>query len=101
MLATSIQVNVQVLWSPNDVQRCVVLTQHDQLLLGDLGRELQAVYAISHAACAAWSPDGRFLVFGWGDEVHVYDTASSTECWSTQIVPQAVQVPYLGAPLSV
>ena len=47
---------------------------------------------VKHAACVAWSPDGRFLTYGWADIVHVYNTATSRVCWSTQIASQGLKV---------
>lgn len=83
---------LQVVWSPTNALTCAVITQNNQLLFGYLGKELEAVNAIRHASCAAWSPDGCFLVYGHGDEVHFFDTATSTESWSTQIATEELQV---------
>lgn len=70
-----------------------MITQDNRLLNGHLGtEELSAVAAVKHAACVAWSPDGQFLTYGWGDKVHVYDTETSFVCWSTQIASQDLQV---------
>lgn len=82
----------QVVWSPCDAETCAVVTQDDQLLLGHLGRDLEPVEGVKHAACVAWSPDGCCLAYGWGDQVHVHNTTKSIESWSIQIASQELQV---------
>ena len=83
----------QAVWSPSSPKTCAVITQDNRLLIGHLGtEELPAVAAVKHAACVAWSPNGRFLTYGWGDTVGVYDTETSLVCWSTQIASQDLQV---------
>lgn len=53
---------LQVVWSPSSAHTCAVVTQEDQLLLGELGKDLQALVGAKDAVCVAWSPDGCDLV---------------------------------------
>ena len=75
---------LQVVWSPFSAHTCAVVTQEDQLLLGELGKDLQALVGAKDAVCVAWSPDGCHLVYGRGKQVHVYDTAQSRKSWDVQ-----------------
>ena len=64
---------VQFSWSPVASQQCAVVSECGQLLLGTLGRRLQANTAhYSGVRCMAWSPNGQMLVAGSGQQLYIY-----------------------------
>ena len=83
---------MQVTWSPVDAQSCAVVSESGQLLLGVLGKQLAPLQSASEASCAAWKRTGRFLAYGFGNQVHVYDLERQAIRWSTKVSSVVLQV---------